>query len=88
MSDRNERRILEGVVVGNKMNKTVVVQVERRERHPQYDKVVIRKRKLFAHVEGQAPEVGAKVVVMETRPMSKFKRWRVVETASTGGAQV
>ncbi|MFZ4099189.1 MAG: 30S ribosomal protein S17 [Chlamydiia bacterium] len=81
MLERNKRRALRGVVVGNKMDKTVVVMVERRERHPEYDKVVVRKRKLFAHVEGEQPEVGSQVTVMETRPFSKLKRWRVVGQA-------
>jgi small subunit ribosomal protein S17 len=78
---RTERRTLQGVVIGNKMNKTVVVQVERRQRHPKYDKVIIRKSKLYAHVDGNMPAVGAAVQVMETRPLSKLKSWRVVENA-------
>ncbi len=78
---RTERRTLKGVVIGNKMDKTVVVQVERRQRHPKYDKVIIRKSKLYAHVDGNKPAVGTAVEVMETRPLSKLKSWRVVENA-------
>ena len=78
---RTERRTLQGVVIGNKMNKTVVVQVERHERHPQYEKVIIRKSKFYAHVEGEMPAVGTAVEIMETRPVSKLKSWRVVANA-------
>lgn len=75
--DRGNRRELKGTVVSNKMNKTVVVKVERRIRHPQYGKVITRAKKVYAHNE-QPLEIGQEVTVVETRPMSKLKRWRVV----------
>jgi small subunit ribosomal protein S17 len=77
---RTERRALKGVVIGNKMNKTVVVQVERTERHAKYGKVIARKSKLYAHVDGEMPAVGTAVEIMETRPISKLKSWRVVDS--------
>lgn len=74
---RGNRRTLKGTVVSNKMNKTVVVRVERRIRHPQYGKVINRASKLYAHNETPL-EIGQEVTVVESRPMSKLKRWRVV----------
>lgn len=76
---RNTRKIREGVVVSNKMQKTVTVRVERMIRHPQFAKMVARSTKIYAHTEDPNVQVGQKVRVMETRPMSKLKRWRVVE---------
>jgi small subunit ribosomal protein S17 len=76
--DRGNRRELKGTVVSNKMNKTVVVKVERRIRHPQYGKVITRAKKVYAHNELKPLEIGQEVTVVETRPMSKLKRWRVV----------
>jgi small subunit ribosomal protein S17 len=76
---RGFRKTREGRVVGNKMNKTVVVAVEDRFKHPLYGKVVRRTSKLKAHDEQNACRVGDRVLVMETRPLSKTKRWRVVE---------
>ncbi len=77
---RNSRKIREGVVVSNKMQKTVTVQVERTLRHPHFDKVISRAKKYYAHAENanEIP-VGKKVRIEETRPLSKLKRWRVVE---------
>ena len=68
-----------GVVTSNKMTKTVVVQVERRARHGRYGKFMIEKKKYKAHDEEQACKPGDKVRIVETRPMSKDKRWRVAE---------
>src|SRR3954467_540849 len=68
-----------GVVTSNKMTKTVVVQVERRARHGKYGKFMIEKKKYKAHDEEQACKPGDKVRIVETRPMSKDKRWRVAE---------
>ena len=78
---RGSRRVKEGTVIGNKMEKTVVVLVERLIQHPRYKKVITHKQKLYAHAENGAYNVGDQVTVVETRPMSKLKRWRVVEPA-------
>ena len=78
--ERGNRRTKQGVVVGNKMGKTVIVRVDRTMRHPKYDKVVSRRKKYYAHDESDSLEVGAKVEIIETRPLSKTKRWRVVGT--------
>jgi small subunit ribosomal protein S17 len=76
---RNKRKVREGLVVGDKMNKTVVVEVEDRVKHPLYGKVMRRTSKLKAHDEANACGVGDRVLLMETRPLSATKRWRVVE---------
>ena len=76
---RSNRKAREGVVVSNKMNKTVVVSLVERVRHPKYDKFVIRTKKFYAHDEANDAKVGDKVRIVETRPLSKTKRWRVVE---------
>lgn len=78
---RNRRKTKQAVVVSNKMQKTVVVQVERTERHPVYGKIIKRKTKLYAHCEDPAVQVGDRVQIVETRPLSKLKRWRVVAAA-------
>ena len=79
MSERNLRKTLIGIVVSNKMDKTIVVKVETSVRHPIYKKIVKRTYKLKAHDEENVCKVGDKVEVMETRPLSKDKRWRVVK---------
>lgn len=76
--ERANRKLKKGVVISNKMQKTVVVKVERTCRHPKYDKIVTRSKKFYAHHESLPLEVGQEVTIMETRPMSKLKRWRVV----------
>lgn len=76
---RGYRKVREGLVVSDKMNKTVVVAVEDRFKHPLYGKVVRRTSKLKAHDEANSAGVGDRVLVMETRPISATKRWRVVE---------
>ena len=76
---RSNRKAREGVVVSNKMNKTVVVSLVERVRHPKYDKFVTRTKKLYVHDEANDAKVGDRVRVTETRPLSKTKRWRVVE---------
>lgn len=76
--DRGNRKVKKGVVVSNKMEKTVVVEVKRTFRHPQYEKVVTRKSKLYAHNDLKPLNIGDEVKVVETRPLSKLKRWRVV----------
>jgi len=77
-SDRRVRKTRDGLVVSDKMQKTVVVEVEDRVRHPLYGKTIRRTNKLKAHDESGAG-VGDRVLLMETRPLSKTKRWRVVE---------
>jgi len=76
---RSNRKSREGLVVSSKMNKTVVVALVERVRHPKYDKFVIRTKKFYAHDEANDAKVGDKVRIVETRPLSKTKRWRVVE---------
>jgi len=77
--DRNARKVREGIVISDKMTQTRVVAVTERVRHPKYSKFVLRTKKLYVHDETNDANVGDKVRVMETRPLSKTKRWRVVE---------
>lgn len=79
MSDRAFRKTRVGKVVSDKMDKTIVVAVENRVKMPLYKKIVTRTYKLKAHDENNACGIGDKVRVMETRPLSKDKRWRLVE---------
>ncbi len=76
---RGRRKTREGLVVSNKMDKTVVVTVEDRVKHPLYGKVLRRTSKLKAHDEQNACGTGDRVLIMETRPLSATKRWRVVD---------
>jgi small subunit ribosomal protein S17 len=76
---RGRRKTREGLVVSDKMDKTVTVEVEDRVKHPLYGKVIRRSSKLKAHDEQNACGVGDRVRLMETRPLSATKRWRVVE---------
>ena len=76
---RNRRKVREGLVVSDKMDKTVVVVVEDRVKHPLYGKVLRRTSRLKAHDEGNSAGIGDRVSIMETRPLSATKRWRVVE---------
>ncbi len=78
-SERATRKVREGIVSSNKMDRTVVVEVIERVRHPKYNKFVMRTKKLYAHDEANDANVGDRVRVMETRPLSKTKRWRVIE---------
>jgi len=78
-TERNARKIREGLVISNKMNQTAVIAVVERVRHAKYDKFVLRTKKLYAHDEANDVNVGDRVRVMEVRPMSKLKRWRIVE---------
>ena len=82
---RNLRKVMIGTVTSDKMDKTVVVAVQTSVKHPMYKKIVKRTYKLKAHDEENACKVGDKVKVMETRPLSKDKRWRVVEILEKGG---
>ena len=79
MSERNLRKTRTGIVASNKMDKTIVVAVQDNVKHPLYGKIVKRTYKLKAHDEENVCQVGDKVKVMETRPLSKDKRWRLVE---------
>ncbi len=76
---RANRRTRVGVVVSDKMDKTVVFEVERKTKHPLYKRIVKRSKRFKAHDENNECRIGDKVKVMETRPLSKDKRWRVVE---------
>lgn len=78
-SERKRRKTRVGIVVGDKADKTVTVQVERRVAHPLYGKGVRLTTKVHAHDEGNEFRLGDRVRIMETRPLSKTKRWRVVE---------
>ena len=77
--ERNLRKVMVGTVTSDKMDKTIVVAIEDHVKHPLYKKIVKRTYKLKAHDENNSCEIGDKVKVMETRPLSKDKRWRVVE---------
>ncbi len=78
-AQRGERKVRTGVVVSDKMDKTVVVQIEQRKAHPLYGKMLRRTSKLQAHDEENQARIGDRVRVVETRPLSKSKRWRLVE---------
>lgn len=79
MEKTSKRKVREGIVVSTKMQKTITVKVERTIRHPEFDKVVTRAKKYYAHNENPDVQVGQKVRIVETRPLSKLKRWRVLE---------
>jgi small subunit ribosomal protein S17 len=79
MDTISRRKVREGVVVSTKMQKTVIVKVERTIRHPIFNKVITRAKKYYAHNENPNVAVGQKVRITETRPISKLKRWRVTE---------
>ena len=78
-NERAARKVREGTVVSSSMDKTVVVAIIERVRHPKYGKFMMQTKKLYAHDETNDVNIGDKVRVMETRPLSKQKRWRVVE---------
>jgi small subunit ribosomal protein S17 len=77
--ERNYRKTRQGLVVSDKMDKTVVVEVEDRVKHALYGKVLRRSSKVKAHDEANSAGIGDRVLIMETRPLSASKRWRVVE---------
>ena len=79
MEERNLRKTRVGVVVSDKMDKTITVAIQNRVKHPLYKKIVDRTYKLKAHDENNECKIGDRVKVMETRPLSKDKRWRLVE---------
>jgi small subunit ribosomal protein S17 len=76
---RNSRKTRIGIVISNKMKKTITVEMERTMKHPMYQRVIKRKSKLYAHDEQNECGIGDKVLVMETRPLSKLKRWRLIK---------
>ena len=78
-TERNARKTRTGLVVSDKMDKTVVVAIERRVPHPIYGKMITRTKRLKAHDEENSAKVGDTVRIVETRPLSKDKRWRLVE---------
>ena len=82
---RNARKVREGLVVSDKMDKTIVVSVEDRVKHALYGKVMRRTIKLKAHDENNECGIGDRVQIMETRPLSATKRWRLVEVLEKGG---
>jgi small subunit ribosomal protein S17 len=77
--DRTHRKERTGEVISDKMDKTIVVRVERRFRHPKFKKVVTSYKKFYAHDEKREAKVGDKVLIAETRPLSKTKSWRLVQ---------
>lgn len=77
--ERGKRKNREGMVISDGMDKTIVVRVERRERHPLYGKEIKLYKKYYAHDEKNEAHVGDKVSIAETRPLSRLKRWRLVE---------
>ena len=77
--DRGYRKVRRGYVVSDKMNKTIVVEVEDRVKHPLYGKVIRRSTKIKAHAENNSAGIGDLVLIHETRPLSATKRWRLVE---------
>lgn len=87
MNKANVRQTVKvGLVIGNKMKKTVTVLVERRVRHPLYKKIVKRRKKFLAHDEYEKCKIGDLVKIVETRPLSKRKRWRVQEILGLSSA--
>lgn len=78
VEERHSRKIRSGVVVSNKMNKTIVVKIERTTMHSRYKKIIKRTIKVQAHDEENKSKMGDLVTIMETRPISKLKRWRVI----------
>ena len=83
---RGTRKVRKGVVVSRSGDKSIVVQTERRLRHPLFGKVVRQFKKFHAHDERNAAKVGDRVVITECRPLSKLKRWRLVEVTTAEGA--
>lgn len=76
---RNVRKSRQGLVVSDKMDKTIIVRIDRTLRHPLYERIIRMHSKLYAHDEKNDARVGDRVKVMETRPLSRLKRWRLVE---------
>lgn len=77
--ERNFRKVREGIVVSNKMTKSIVVEVERKIKHPKYGKFLRKTSRFMAHDENEECHIGDTVRIMETRPLSKSKRWRLIQ---------
>jgi small subunit ribosomal protein S17 len=77
-AERAERKVMRGTVTSNKMTKTVVIQVDRKVKHPLYEKFISKRTKLYAHDENGEAKVGDIVEVVQTRPLSKLKNWRLL----------
>ena len=75
---KSRKRVLEGVVVSDKMDKTAVILVKRNVRHPIYEKLIERRKKYYAHDEKNSVVVGQKVKIIESKPTSKLKRWSII----------
>lgn len=84
---RPGRKVLHGVVVSDRMQKTIVVQVERTTSHPRYQKVLRVRKKYYAHDQGGEARTGDKVEIMSTRPLSRLKRWRLVRVLERAGVR-
>jgi len=84
---RNDRKVLQGMVVSDKMQKTIVVQIDRKVRHPLYEKFVARRTKVHAHDEKGEAHIGDVVEICQTRPLSKLKSWRLVRIVHKSTAQ-
>ena len=82
---RGKRKERSGIVIRDAMDKTIVVKVERRVRHPVYGKELLLSSKYYAHDEQNAAKLGDRVRIVETRPLSRLKRWRLAEIVRTGG---
>lgn len=80
MSERGKRKVIQGIVTSNAMDKTIVVKVSRRLRHPLYGKFIKKSKNFKAHDENNVSNVGDEVKIVESRPYSKDKRWRLLET--------
>jgi len=80
MSERGKRKVIQGIVTSNAMDKTIVVKVSRRLRHPLYGKFIKKSKNFKAHDENNISNVGDEVRIIESRPYSKDKRWRLLET--------
>jgi small subunit ribosomal protein S17 len=80
MSERGNRKVIQGIVTSNSMDKTIVVKVSRRLRHPLYGKFIKKSKSFKAHDEKNTCNVGDEVRIIESRPISKDKRWRLLET--------
>lgn len=84
MEKIHKRKVLKGIVVSNKMDKTATIKVVRKVRHPKYEKLVESAKKYYAHDEKNEAQIGQEVKIVETRPLSKSKRWRILtETVGT-----
>jgi small subunit ribosomal protein S17 len=88
MGKQRQKKVKIGVVTSNRMNKTIIVRTERIERHPRYGKYVRGWTRFWAHDEDNRAQIGDKVKIMETRPLSKKKRWRLVDIIEGGRAPI